>query len=101
MTTTIDTELQEQVDDMLEEHSTAFADYLDDQGEGHADWAIESFEDAYCGKYDTLKAYAEEIAHECFEVPANFMYFDYASLATDLDCEGYWISGNGHVFRPV
>lgn len=61
------------------------------------------FFDSYCGDWEDLEHYAEEMVVEMIGadnwlVANNFVAYD--KIAHDLKCEGYWIDG-GHVFRPA
>lgn len=93
---------------MLEEYGKAFRIYFDNNY-GYSRFAVDSFEDAYCGWHGhrgfipPLEAYVEELLDEGVlgDMPDNLKhYFDCAKMARDLSCEGYW-EADGHVFRPV
>jgi antirestriction protein len=86
---------------LLEKHGLAFAAYASYVGEDYA--TEESFEDAYCGEWDSEKAYAEDLFDECYahDIPENLrFYMDYEAFARDLfigDCFSI-DSGNGTVY---
>jgi antirestriction protein len=85
----------------LEEHGEPLAIYVNDLGDFNS--ALESFEDAYVGKYDSFLDYATEIFDELYAhaLPEQItFYIDYAAFARDLEIEGYSFE-RGHVFRPV
>lgn len=89
-----------ELNQLINEHGEAFADFY--CLENSTD--IDRFNDSYCGQYDTLQDYAEELFDECYlqDVPTHIQnYIDYAAFAHDLRCESYYITDNGHVFRPV
>ena len=86
----------------IEEHGEAFGIYCGMMGEVVD---VSTFEDAYCGDYsgnmDPRRAYAEELADETMEIPANIvMYFDYESFARDLFMDGH-SEESGHIFRDI
>ena len=85
----------------LAEHGEAFAIYYNDVGD--LGTAIDNFEEAYAGEYDSFLDYATEIFDELYahSIPKNLrVYIDYSAFARDLDAEGYFIE-DGHVFRPI
>lgn len=61
------------------------------------------FFDSYCGEWDDLEQYAEDLVMDIIGAD-NWLvqnnYVAYHRLANDLKCEGYWIDG-GYVFRPA
>jgi antirestriction protein len=64
------------------------------------------FFDSYCGQWDSLEAFAEEmvdelVLHEANRWLADNGYIAYDRIARDMSYEGYWISPEGHVFRPA
>lgn len=76
----------------------AAAAYLDNVGS----WDQGSFEDVYCGEYDSEEAYAEELFDKCYlqEIPENLRYYiDYEKFARDLFRGGDYFFANGYVFR--
>lgn len=89
---------------LIEEHGEAYAKFAEYVGAEYA--TAESFEDAYRGKYDSERAFAEDLAeevgmfHGVNDSVAN--YFDYDSFAHDLfmgDCFSAESSEGGvHVF---
>ncbi len=85
----------------LSEHGEAFAIYYNDVSD--LDYAIEHFEEAYLGEYDSFLDYATESFDELYAhaIPENLRYYiDYSAYARDLEIEGYF-SEDGHVFRPI
>ena len=77
----------------------AYRIYIDG-GLGEED--IDSFNDAYMGKYDSEEDYAYEIINECYNIEQMMgglsSYFDYKAYARDLFIDDYYFD-NGHVFR--
>ena len=77
----------------------AYMIYLDG-GLGKED--IESFEDAYMGKYDSEEDYAYQLINECYDIEKMMgnlsSYMDYAAVARDLFISDYYYE-DGHVFR--
>ena len=88
---------------LIEEHGAAFAAYADHVGIDYA--TEESFQDAYCGEWDSENAYAEHVFDELYlhEVPEHIQgYIDYEAFARDLfinDCFGVDSDSGVHVFR--
>jgi len=75
----------------IEEHGEAYAAYADNVGVEHA--TEEGFQDAYCGEYDSERAYAEELFDECYahEIPETLRcYIDYEAFARDLFMGDYF-----------
>lgn len=71
----------------LEEHGEALAVYLEHIGGRDAS----SFEEAYCGTWDSEEAYAEDLAGEVMEIPAHLEpYFDYEKFSRDLFMSDYF-----------
>ena len=79
----------------------AYMIYLDG-GLGKED--IESFEDAYMGKYDSEEDYAYQLFNECYDIEKMMgslsSYMDYAAVARDLFISDYYYE-DGHVFRRL
>lgn len=79
----------------------AYMIYLDG-GLGKED--IESFEDAYMGKYDSEEDYAYQLINECYDIEKIMgslsSYMDYAAVARDLFISDYYYE-DGHVFRRL
>ena len=77
----------------------AYRIYIDG-GLGEED--IDSFNDAYMGKYDSEEDYAYEVINECYNIEQMMgglsSYFDYKAYARDLFIDDYYFD-NGHVFR--
>lgn len=60
---------------------------------------LETAQDAYCGTYDTMSDYAEEVTLECHEIPdyLNF-YIDWDKMARDFSMD-HTQADNGMIFR--
>jgi len=87
---------------LIEEHGAAFAAYADNVGIDHA--TADGFQDAFCGEWDSERAYAEELFDECHEIPDDLAnYIDYEAFARDLFMgDNYSLvdsDGQLHVFR--
>jgi antirestriction protein len=70
---------------LIDEHGEAFAAYADHVGVDYA--TEESFQDAYCGEWDSEQAYAENLFDELYghDVPEHIApYIDYEAFARDL-----------------
>jgi antirestriction protein len=81
---------------LIEEHGEAFAAYADNVGTDHA--TEESFQDAYCGEWESEAAYAENLFDQLYlhDVPDHVQpYIDYDAFARDL-----FISDNYSVDAP-
>ena len=76
---------------LIDQHGEAFAAYANHVG---ADYATEdSFQDAYCGEWDSEQAYAENLFDELYlhEVPEHVQhYIDYEAFAHDLFLNDYF-----------
>lgn len=75
---------------LIQEHGAAFAAYADNVGTDHA--TEESFQDAYCGEWDSEQAYAENLFDELYahDVPDHIApYIDYEAFARDLFINDY------------
>jgi antirestriction protein len=86
----------------IAEHGEAWACYAADVG---IDYAIEHFEDAYCGAWESELAYASELFDELYShsIPAGLrFYIDYDAFARDLFINDYSSaegeSGTLHIF---
>ncbi len=88
---------------LIAEHGPAFAAHADNVGIDHA--TEEGFQDAYCGEWDSEKAYGEHLFDELYlhEVPEHVQpYIDYDAFARDLfmgDCFSVDKPGGVYVFR--
>lgn len=75
---------------LIGEHGRAFAAYAGHVGVDYAN--AERFQEAYCGEWESEKAYAEEVFDELYahDIPENLRcYIDYEAFARDLfinDC---------------
>jgi len=70
---------------LIDERGKAFAAYANHVGVDYA--TEESFQDAYCGEWDSEQAYAENLFDELYlhEVPDHIQnYIDYEAFARDL-----------------
>lgn len=78
----------------------AFCAWMDETGNS-PDYS--SFEDAYCGKYDSEEDYAYQYIEETGMLDSlpewAQRYFDYKSFARDMFLDGYTMTESGHVFR--
>lgn len=79
--------------DAIAEHGEAFALFFENTASGtDLETAIEQFQDAFEGIYDSLEEWAEgyvESAGLLESMPESLRhYFDYASFARDCDCNG-------------
>jgi antirestriction protein len=85
---------------MIEEHGPAFAAYADHMGIDHA--TEESFQDAFCGQWDSEQAYAENLFDELYlsDVPEHVQpYIDYESFARDIFIsDSYSVESESGVF---
>lgn len=86
---------------MIAEHGDAWLGYCDHIGKDYA--TEEGFSDAYCGTWDSERAYAENILEDMggHGLPNHLQYyFDYDSFARDLFMSDYWRDVNsGAVFN--
>ena len=76
---------------LIDEHGEAFAAYADHVGVDYA--TEESFQDAYCGEWDSEQAYAENLFDELYahDVPDHIApYIDYEAFARDLFMGDYF-----------
>jgi antirestriction protein len=90
-----------------EEKGEAFLNWISHVGyTGDFDYLVSQFEEAYEGKYDNEKAYAEYLADQngWYSVMEkggiNVFYFDEEAYARDLFMSDYFYSG-GVVFRNL
>ena len=80
---------------MIGEHGAAFAAYANHVGVDYA--TEESFQDAYCGEWESEQAYAEDLFDELYahEVPEHIaLYIDYEAFARDLFINDYFSVGS-------
>ncbi len=88
-----------EIAELLKEHGPAYAAYANHVG---TDYATSSgFQDAYCGEWDSEKAYAENYADECMEIPEHLEnYIDYDAIANEFFCGDYYSvdAGGGQVY---
>ena len=76
---------------LIDEHGEAFAAYADHVGVDYA--TEESFQDAYCGEWDSEKAYGESLFDDLYahDVPEHIApYIDYEAFARDLFINDYF-----------
>ena len=68
----------------------------------HSSADFDSFEDVYCGKYDSKEDFAYDLIEQSGildDVPETlFNYFDYEAYARDLFLDGYTMTEDGYVF---
>jgi len=85
---------------LIEQHGAAFAAYADHVGVDHA--TEEGFQDAYCGEWDSERAYAENLFDECYlhDVPEHVQnYIDYDAFARDVFMgDNYSVKGESGVY---
>ena len=78
-------------------------DAVDDYMEFHDE--LDSFEEAYCGHWDSEEDFARHIVEECYDldrIMGNLSnYFDYEAFARDLFMYDYSMGANNNVFRVV
>jgi antirestriction protein len=65
----------------------AYADNLYLKLEDFEDWS-DQFEEAFQGRWESFKEYAEQLADECMDAQ-NTRYFDYDGFTRDLEYD-YW-----------
>lgn len=88
---------------LVAEHGRAFAAYADHIGSDHA--TAEGFQDAFCGEWESERAYAEDLFDDLYghEVPEYIdNYIDYEAFAHDLflsDSFSVECPGGVYVFR--
>lgn len=91
----------------LEEHGEAFAVYYEHCGYSSVENALEAYQDAFCGIYESEEAYAQELADEMMPHDASSFltqYFDYEAFSRDLFLCDYFsceISAGYAIFRNV
>jgi antirestriction protein len=96
------------------EHGEAFIvygrDILGDVESQDISEVVEQFEEAYCGQFDSLKDYAEELADDIGAIPDDLSWplthIDWDAAARDLEYDGYreregFTTNSRYVFRPV
>lgn len=92
-------EFVETLEELEEDEREAFIAYRDNEGD-HVD--LESFRDAYAGKFDSWADFAESLIDEqgvLQGVPAELArYFDYESYGRDLRLGGDAYEASGHYF---
>jgi antirestriction protein len=88
--------------DSFDEYPDALVAYVSDVG---LEWGLSSFDDAYCGEWNTEEEYAEHLVDSgCFgDVPQSLQYYiDYEAVARDVfigDCMFIRDAhSQGHVF---
>ena len=86
--------------DMCDKHGQ---DAVDDYMEFHDE--LDSFEEAYCGNWDSEEDFARHIVEECYDldrIMGNLSnYFDYEAFGRDLFMYDYTMGANNNVFRVV
>jgi len=72
----------------IEEHPELAGELLSHFG-GHLDDAKKAVEENYCGCYQSLADYAEELTEQSTEIPENLaFYIDYERMGRDMDLGG-------------
>ena len=65
--------------------------------------SLDTFEEAYCGEYDSMEDYAHELVDDCYDLEKTMgslaCYFDYESFARDLEMGGDYSFIDGYVFN--
>ncbi|MER7208513.1 antirestriction protein ArdA [Streptosporangium sp. NPDC000239] len=93
-------ETHEALCEIAESDRDAFSDYLAHiGGMENLDEALSKWQDAYCGRYDSIEDYAWHMADELYpelaHCPAGFQV-TVDTIAWEQD---HWISSGGNVFR--
>jgi len=71
----------------IEEHGEPLKAYISMMGD--VDYAIEHFEEAYLGEYESSASYIEDLTRECNEIPSWLDYYiDWKSMARDSELNG-------------
>jgi len=93
----------------IEEHKKPFLEWfnLDPHNKSHHDDLSEAFQEAYVGKWDSPKAFAEQMAEDWGYLPGDYGGYAVNPLFRFVDFERWWKSdlrhsfdfSNGHVFR--
>jgi antirestriction protein len=95
----------EQLADEWSVDPDAIVAYCDNHGVSLDEMDKEHFFDSYCGQWDDLEDFAYELVNEILNVSNDWLvennYIAYDRIARDMRYEGYWISDEGHVFRPI
>jgi antirestriction protein len=90
--------------EMLAEHGASFAAYFANES-GDLDYALEHYEEAFCGEYKDEEDFAYEEFTSCYEIPSHLEnYIDWGAVARDLFCGDYWKAdsyGGIYVFRSL
>jgi len=85
---------------LIDEYGEAFAAYANHVGVDYA--TEESFQDAYCGEWDSEEAYAEDLFDELYahDLPDHIApYIDYGAFARDLFINDYFsVENNSGVY---
>lgn len=68
-----------------------------------AEYTVETFEEAYCGKWDSENEFAQDLVHQTGMIPEGFpeFYFDYDAFTRDLFMTDYFMTPSGFVFRNL
>jgi len=76
----------------IEEHGKPFALYIDHLGFDDVEEAISSFEDNYCGCFESIEDYAQDYYEQTGQLEAienaglNSYYINWKSIAHDWEC---------------
>lgn len=88
----------------INEHGQAYAVYANYIGLEYA--TTESFEEAYCGEWDSFREYSDQLFDELYahDIPESIrFYIDYEAFARDLEINDYYHdtddAGKTHIFR--
>lgn len=72
----------------IEEHGELGGELLE-HWSGDLDQAQQSIEENYCGQYESLADYAQELTESTTEIPPSLQfYIDYAGMGRDMDLSG-------------
>lgn len=72
----------------IEEHGE-LGGLLIDHWSGDLEQAAQSIEENYCGQFESLADYAQELTEETTEIPASLqMYIDYQAMGRDMEWGG-------------
>lgn len=85
-------ELMEELDESQEASFKAWAEYSCEDWKKDVSKAVQDYESAYLGEYDSEAEYAEELFTEIYgsEIPPHLMsYIDFEAYARDIFSDGY------------
>lgn len=90
----------EELDESQEASFKAWAEYSCEDWKKDVSKAVQDYESAYLGEYDSEAEYAEELFNEIYscEIPPHLMsYIDFDAYARDIFSDGYTYC-DGYVF---